>query len=189
MMRPGFAEGVVVAMVATVAASFLHTGLSLTIERSSALHWTITVLSWGYLCYLLARSEQRVGRGLAPVTWLSAAALLWLVNPATPWFVLGHAGLLWLVRALRFCSGVVVALADLGIALLGLAAAAWAALETGSVFLSVWTLFLVQALFGSLPPWVGGLLEVRNKRACGADVFERAHQAAEAALRNLSSIR
>jgi hypothetical protein len=83
----------------------------------------------------------------------------------------------------------VAALIDLGLSGLSLAAAIWAAHQSGSVFLTVWCFFLVQALFVHIPTHIGRRGEPDHEDLEGAHRFERAHHAAESALRKLSSIR
>ena len=70
-----------------------------------------------------------------------------------------------------------------------LAAGIWAATQTGSLFLSLWCFFLVQALFVAIP------VNMNRKTAPGSsqrdpeDRFQHAHRVAESALRRLSSLR
>jgi len=75
------------------------------------------------------------------------------------------------------------ALADLGVTLLGAAFAVWAAQRADSAFLAFWCFFLVQAFHVSIPASLtrGGTTEAPD------DAFARAHRAAEAAVRRLSS--
>ena len=119
-------------------------------------------------------------------TLVSGAALA-LPLPLAP-FVLVHGGMVWLIRSLYFHAGLVAALADLGLALLGLSAAVWAATQTGSLALAAWSLFLVQALFGLIP---SGLARTRRTRSTGPSPTtpsNAAHRGAEAALRRIHSI-
>ena len=67
--------------------------------------------------------------------------------------------------------------------------AVWAATETGSPFLSIWSFFLVQALFVAIPVRVGGNHREPQPEDHHDERFERAHRAAQAALRRLSSVR
>jgi len=60
-------------------------------------------------------------------------------------YVLVHVGLAWLVRSLYYYSGVLPALADLGVSVLGTVFAVWAANRSGSAWLAFWSFFLVQA--------------------------------------------
>jgi hypothetical protein len=185
MTRPGFLEGALVALAASLAAGALFTTLSLALPAVPALRWVVALVAFGYLIYLLGRSGAKVGRVSAVLAWALVSGLALALHLSLPAFVLLHAGLAWLVRSLYFHGGLVAALADLGLSLLGLAAAVWALTQSGSLFLAVWSLMLVQALFGFIPADLG-------QRGAAApqdpdDTFERAHRGAEAALRRLHS--
>jgi hypothetical protein len=63
-------------------------------------------------------------------------------------------------------------------------AAIGAAVQTGSLLLSLWSYFLVQALFTTIPTRASAGPASTNED----DAFERAHRVAEAAVRRLSAI-
>ena len=89
-----------------------------------------------------------------------------------------------MIRSLYFHGSIVAALADLGIGALALAFAIWAAKSSGSVFLSIWCFFLVQALFVALPADIGA----KAQRDDGSDQpFKRAERSATAAIRRLAA--
>ncbi len=70
-------------------------------------------------------------------------------------------------------------------ALLGAAFAVWAAQRSGSAWLALWCFFLVQAFHVLIP---ATLTQTRQAAPDAADdAFARAHRAAEAAVRRLSS--
>ena len=94
-----------------------------------------------------------------------------------------------MTRSLYFYSSVLPALTDLMLSGLGLAAAVWAAGQTGSVFLSLWCFFLVQALFVVIPTRIRRRHSESSLGPDGLDRFQRAHRSAEAAVRRLSSLR
>ena len=185
MTRPSFLEGALVALAASLAAGALFATLSLALPAVSALRWVVSLVAFGYLIYLLGRSGAKVGRVSAVLAWALVSALALALDLPVPTFVLIHAGMAWLVRSLYFRGGLVATLADLGPSLLGLAAGVWTLTQSGSLFLAVWSLMLVQALFGLIPSDLGrgGAAEPQDPD----DVFERAHRGAEAALRRLHS--
>jgi hypothetical protein len=129
-----------------------------------------------------------VGRVTVVAGWILVTGVTWFIAPPLLLFVLVQLGLIWLIRSLYFYSSVLSALADLGLNGLSLAAAVWAAGQTGSVLLSLWCFFLVQALFVAIPT----RLSRGNREKPGGpekeDRFQRAHRAAETAVRKLSSI-
>jgi hypothetical protein len=99
-----------------------------------------------------------------------------------------YGGAVWLNRSLYRYSSLLCALADLGLSALGLAAAIWAATHTGSLFLGIWCLFLVQALFVAIPSNMGRNIAETSAGLGDEDRFRRAHRSAELAVRRLSSI-
>jgi hypothetical protein len=185
MKTPTFFEGVTVAVVAALAGGALHAALALLLPGTGVLRLVIGALALGYLVYLLSRSPEPVGRVTALAAWGLAAGTLWLLHPPLVIYVALHVGLIWLARSLHFHSGPLASLADLGLSLLGLAGATWAAVQSGSLALSLWCFFLVQALFVAIPR-----RPVARARAASTpeDRFERAHRAAGAAVRKLSSL-
>ena len=188
MSRPSFLEGVVVALVASLLGSLLYAVLVPTLPSGPVLRLLITGIALGYVIYLLRRSPERVGRITVLAVWSLAAAAIWLMG--TPWLVYLslHLGLVWLIRSLYFYSSMFSALADLGLSGLSLAATVWAASHSQSLFLSIWCLFLVQALFAVIPANMQRNSSTKPADRDEQDHFERAHHAAETALRKLSSI-
>jgi hypothetical protein len=149
-----------------------------------ALRGVIALLGFAYIVYVIGSSGERVGRITTIACWLAVAAGAWLIGLPLAGYVLLHVGLVWLARSLYHYSGLLPALADLGVSLLGAAFAVWAAQRSGGAWLALWCFFLVQAFHVLIPAtWA--------RRADTAlvddDAFARAHRAAEAAVRRLSS--
>ncbi|MES9826589.1 MAG: hypothetical protein ABW127_19395 [Candidatus Thiodiazotropha endolucinida] len=189
MKRPGFLEGVGVALVATIGGGVLFSALTTVFVTDFVLRLLITMMGLLYVIYLLRRSGEKVGRITSMSVWLAAAIVVWLMGLSLPFYLMAHLGLVWLIRSLYFYSSLISALADMGLVLFGLAAAVWAVLQTGNLFLSVWSFFLVQALFVFIPnTWK------RSSKPAAAvesadDRFQLAHRTAEAALTKLSTVR
>jgi hypothetical protein len=186
--RPGFFEGAAVALVASLAGGACYSALTSVFPSAAVFRLVVAALGLAYVVYLLRQSEERVGRVTAIVLWLVAAVALWIFGPPSLLYLCAHLGLVWLVRSLYFHSSLLSALADLGLVALGLAAAVWAARQSGSFALSLWCFFLVQALYAAIParfPGESGPAGVTVPE----DRFQLAHRAAEAALRSLHSIR
>lgn len=186
MQRVSFAEGVVVALVAALAGSIVLAVVPGPPASAPAGRALVAGLGLAYVLYLLKRSRARGGRLTTLVAWLLGAGLSWalVTNPAI--FLAAHLALVWLVRSLHHQPGPLAALADLGLNLGALMAGAWAQLHTGSMFLGIWTFFLVQALFVAIP----GITAARGAPEPNPDEpFETARRAAEAALRRLSTQR
>ncbi|MBT8050434.1 MAG: hypothetical protein HKO85_09345 [Xanthomonadales bacterium] len=185
MKRPGFFHGVLVAVVFAFFASAVITTLTPFFGFYSVIRLLIPALGLAYLMYLMSRSKARVGRVTTLSLWTALAAATWWVAPPFPLYLLIHVAAIWLVRSLYFYSGVVPAMLDLGLNALSLSATVWAITQSGSVFLAVWTFFLVQALFVGIPPTIQRKPAPAPNNAADDSNFQQARRQADAALRQL----
>lgn len=183
---PSLGAGLVAALALSACGAAVLAALSPWLGQATALRAVIALLGFAYTVYVVARSGERVGRLTTIVLWLAIAGGAWLVGLPLVGYVLLHVGLVWLVRSLYHYSGLLPALADFGLSLLGAAFAVWAAQRGGSAWLALWCFFLVQAFHVLIPPTL-----TRRDGAAAAvatdDRFSRAHRAAEAAVRRLST--
>jgi hypothetical protein len=188
MKRPGFLQGVGVALVAALLGEVLFVGLSPLLGSVTALHIVIAMTSFLYIVYLLRSSGVRLGRVTTLLGWLSITVATAWMGPPLMLYVLVHVAMIWLVRSLYFYSSLLPALADLGLNFIGVAAVVWATAQSGSLLLALWCFFLLQALFVFIPrnwnrspsPGAGVVPE--------EDRFELARRNAQAALRKLSAV-
>ncbi|MBV1930525.1 MAG: hypothetical protein KUG71_02310 [Porticoccaceae bacterium] len=189
MKRPSLFEGIAVALIAGITAAIVFPLLAIALAPGFVLRLLVAGVSLVYFIYLLRRSQQKLGRLTVLGTWALFTTATWLLAPSVISYAAIHLLMIWLVRSLYFYSSVLSALADLGLTGLALIAALWAWFSTGSLFLTFWCLFLVQALFVLIPrcfarleqhPSVAGLKPAD-------DPFETAHRAAEQAIRKLAS--
>ena len=185
MKRPGFLHGVVIAAVLGFFGSALVATLTPFVGFGGAARLIIPALGLAYGLYLLSRSKARVGRVTALSLWFVLAAATWWVAPPLPLYMLIHVTAVWLLRSLYFHSGVVPALLDLGLSALSVSASVWAITRTGSVFLAIWTFFLVQALFVMIPPSLLGKTRPEREIEPCDESFRQARRRADAALRQL----
>ncbi len=188
MKRPTFLEGVAVAMVASFLGGALYGSLATVLPGSVAFRALVSGIGLAYVLYLLARSHDRIGRITTLAAWTVVAAATWLLEPPAAVFLSVHLGLVWLIRSVYFHASVLSAVADLGLNIASVAAAIWAAAESGSPLLSIWCFFLVQALFVGIPARMGGKGHKELREDGSDDRFEQAHRAAQSALRRLSSV-
>ncbi len=186
MNRPTFLEGALVALIAAVAAAVLNSGLGLLVPAREALALTTAALGLGYLLYLLGRSGERAGRMIIVLTWVPVTAAAPALAPGVWSPILVQLGWVWLVRVWCFQGTPTAALLDLGLILTGAAAALWAGGHSGSLFLAVWSLLLVQALFGIIPARPGPPADSAASAATAADPFDLARRSAEGALRRIA---
>lgn len=146
MKNVNFLNGVIVALILAAAGSVLFSALTPLFDGALVLRCIVSLLTLAYLLYLLSLSSVRVGR-LAVFTLSAgviAASLYW--QPPLVLYSLAHVGLIWLVRCCYFHNSLVGALADLGFCALAFAVAVWAAGRSGTLFLMLWSFFLIQAL-------------------------------------------
>ena len=182
---PSLGAGLGAALVLSACGAALLAATTPLLGPGTALRAVIALLGLAYVLYAVGRSGERVGRVTTIVGWIVIASAAWLAGLPLAGFVLVHLGLVWLVRSLYYYSGLLPALADLGVTALGAAFAVWAAQRSESAWLVLWCFFLVQAFHVLIPASLtqrGGV-----SPAATDDAFARAHRAAEAAVRRLSS--
>lgn len=184
--RPSFGGSLVLGLALSVCGAAVLAALGPLVDAGHALRAVIALLGFAYVLYLIGKSGERVGRVATLVCWLVAALGLGLVHPPLAVYVLAHVGLVWLVRSLYYYSGVLPALADFAVSLLGAAFAVWSAQRTGSPWLSFWCFFLAQSFHVLIPAALAG-----HTARDGAqdDAFTRAQRVAEEAIRRLSTAR
>lgn len=187
MKTISFWEGVAFALCASISGGIAFFGLSALVGDDCALRLVISGLSVVYIIYLLYRSNERIGRITILLIWLAVLTILWLLYPPISLFLCSHLLAIWLVRSLYFYASLFAALADLCLHAFSLSAAFWACQQAGSLFLSLWCFFLVQALFVVISSRKKTNKQQANIAANTTD-FNSAYQAAEAAVRKLSSI-
>ena len=184
--RPSLGAGMAAAIVLSACGAALLAALTPLLGQATALRAVIAMLGLEYVLYAVGRSGERVGRVTTIVGWVAAASAAWLGGLDIGGYVLVHLGCVWLVRSLYYYSGLLPALVDLGVTALGVAFAAWAAFRSESGWLVLWCFFLVQAFHVLIP----ASLTRRGDALAAAtdDAFARAHRAAEAAVRRLSTL-
>jgi hypothetical protein len=183
--RPSIGQSIVVGLVLSVSGAALLALLASFLGAGTALRFVIALLGLAYVLFLMGKSGERVGRVTTLACWLVAALVAWLAGLPLIAYALVHVGLVWLVRSLYYYSGVLPALADLGVSVLGVLFAAWTARYTGSAWLAFWCFFLAQAFFVLIPSSLSG--RPGESRSEEDQAFDRAHRAAEAAVRRLSA--
>jgi len=184
-VRPSLGRGIGVALAVSAAGAAVLAALGVVAGPGIALRAVIALMCFAYVVYLVAASGERVGRISTVALWVLAAAAAWFAHVPLVGYVLIHAGLVWLVRSLYFASGLLTALAELGVMALGLAFGLWAASRSGSPLLAFWCFFLVQAFHVLLPAGLGAL-PTALPSGDAEQAFARAQRAAEAALQRLS---
>ena len=185
MNRPTPARLIFLALLLSVTSS-----LALVVLSLLSLPVTITqviVTTLGAYCLLL------IGWMRPPVGRVSGCLVTGLVTLATLlacayWGALSGPGVLfmlawtWLVRWALLHRSVAAVLSDGMLLAGGVVGAAWAFESGGSISLTIWTFFLLQALLPWLP--VGDRTQAQNRQSVQSR-FDQANQRAEQALRRL----
>ncbi len=186
MKNPGIIDGIVVTIgisLAAAAASLLLGGL---LTKAALLGLILYGATLAYLLFLLRRSSARVGRVVVISGWGLATLACWLLQLPLLEQVLVQAGVIWMVRSAYFHASLLSATLDLGLILIGLAASAWAMLNTGSFIAALWSFFLLQSLFCLLPQFARTQAKGAAAVAAGDRGFESAHRVAVDAVRKLT---
>jgi hypothetical protein len=175
-------EGIGVALILSLGGAVIFSTVKLFFSAFFSIFFLITAIAFIYLIYLLWRSPRREGRYTALLIWgLMTASAVLLDLPLLGYFAI-QALTVWILRAFLFHRTLLPVFLDAGLTLLSLCAATWAYVSTHSPFLSLWSFFLVQALFCLIP-------QAQSKRQLkhtnSEQRFERARQSAESALTKL----
>jgi len=186
MKHPSLLDGVTLAMVISLGAAAASLLLGGFIVYGLLFELLLYSASLVYLLYLLKRSQARIGRVLALCAWALVSFGCWFFDVALLQQVLIQTGLIWLLRSLYFHGSLFTAALDFGLVSVGLAAGAWALVNTGSVAAALWSFFLVQALFCWLPQLARRQSAVAAAASSSASAFQTAHRVAEDAVRKLS---
>ena len=180
----GFSRAAGAAAVLAFMTSAAVAALTPFVGMSAVVKLAIPVTALAYLVFLLRNTAERTGRVIVLSTWCALAMAIYFIDPPMAVHVLAHLGAIWLVRSLYFYSGFLPALTDLLLSGLSLAALTLAIERTGSLFIGIWCLFLVQALFVFVPASIGPGSKARQAVATEGQ-FQRARHQAERILRQL----
>ena len=189
MNRPSFWREVGVALaLSSVGAIVFHAMVALT-GSAAALHLIIATIGLVYAVLLLRGLRARAGRLLAVAAWLALDAALFVLDPPLLLWLLAQTFAIWLLRYWCCYGSVVAALADGALNLFALAAAMVGAAHSRSLFLALWSFFLVQALFVLIPETLRPRIvaEIHDRSRDDEDRFDQAHRSADAALRRLTT--
>ena len=185
MKKPSIIDGIILAVIISLGAGAISLLLGGILVYGLLFELLLYAATLVYLLYLLRRSQARIGRVVVIGAWAVVNFACWLFDAALLEQVLIQAGMIWLVRSLYFHGSLIGAGLDFGLISLGLAAAGWAMVNTGSLAAALWSFFLVQALFCWLPQLSpAGEAEQAAERSS----FQNAHRMAQDAVRKLSQI-
>ena len=185
--KPGVFDGLIVALLIALAAGVASLLFGGFFAQALLIGVVLHAAALAYLVYLLQRARARVGKLITLTAWALLTAVNWLLPIPLFEQILLLAAFIWLVRSLYFHASLISAALDFGLVSVGLAAAAWAAVNTGSLAAALWSFFLLQALFCWIPQAAGQAKPVRTDADLNAASFHAAHRVALDAVRKLST--
>ena len=186
MKTPGIIDGIIVAIAISLGAGAATLVLGGFVAYATLFNLLLCAATLIYLLYLLKRSNARVGRVVVIVGWGLISLACWFFNMALFEQVLVQAGIIWLTRSLYFHASLFTAALDFGLVAAGLAASAWAMVNTGSLAGALWSFFLVQALFCWLPDLERKQSTEAYRQQHDQSSFQTAHRVALDAVRKLT---
>jgi hypothetical protein len=192
MRRPGFWREVGVALALSIVGAIAYPAVAAFIGSAAALRLIIAGLGIVYAVLLMRGVKARAGRVIAIGAWFALDVVLFAYDPPLLLWLLAQSFAIWLLRCWCCYGSLLAALADSALCLFALAAAMVGAAHSHSLFLALWSFFLVQALFVLIPdtlrPRIGRVLHnhIRDNSR-DEDRFDQAHRSAEAALRRLTA--
>jgi len=185
MKRPSFTEGVLLALLVSISASFLYAIFIWVLSLTGVLQLLITVISISYVLYILVRSGEKTGRVVVLGLLFSISAVMWLIDVPLVLFSLVHLMMLWIVRSLYYYSSITSSLIDFSLIGLGLVFSTWSFYQTGIVFMSIWSFFLTQSLFVFIPEKITVLKKKQINENNSAE-FDQAFKNANNAIHKLT---
>ena len=194
MTSLSFLRGVAIALILSVSASVLYFSMITLFSTGFAIRTTISVVTFGYVLYLLSNAGSSFGKLSFISLYIVCASFLLFAWPLTLDHALFSVGFIWLVRTVYYHSNFFYALADLVFSVVCFTAALGAVAQSHSVFLSFWCFFLAQALILPILHYFFSKYinrknnEVKNTNSDNAEQrFYQAHNNAQNALRKLAT--
>ena len=100
MSRATLFSGLLVALLLSLLGGALLAASTLILAPLTALRLLVALLGLLYLAWLLSKSDEKRGRLVAPVVYMTASGLMLFSNISLAGLAIGHAGLIWLARSL-----------------------------------------------------------------------------------------
>jgi hypothetical protein len=194
MNTPNFKEGLLIAFVLSFMGSVFFYGISWFVSSFNQIYFTASLLSFCYLTYLSMRSKVKTGRITALTIWMVITLSSWFMSVPISLFVLIQLAIIWMLRSLYFYSSLFSSIADLFLTAVSISAALWAGFHSGTLFLALWCLFLIQSLFVFIPAALNNKpspdLELNTSNVLSnfnsVNDFDRAYNSAKQALGKLA---
>lgn len=186
MKTPGIIDGLIVAFAISLGAGAAGLILGSFMSYGTLMNLVLPAAALAYLLYLFKRSSARVGRVVMLATWATLSLACWWFEVHLFEQVLIQAGFIWLTRALYYHGTLFAAALDFGLVSAGLAASAWAMINTGSLAAALWSFFLIQSLFCWIPDLSRRQGSEVYRGQSDQSAFHSAHRVALDAVRKLT---
>lgn len=151
MNDTNFKEGLIIAFGLSVFGSLFYSSTNLFIGNENQIYSTLSMVSLFYIVYLIIRSNSKTGRITAVSLWIVITISSWFAAIPFSIFIMLQLVIIWILRCLYFHSSIFSSIADLLLTIISFSAAIWAGFHSGSLFLALWSLFLIQSLFVFIP--------------------------------------
>lgn len=185
MKKATFFEGVGFALISSIVVAVIFTTMSHLFLNGNVFRMLVAGVSFAYIIYLFLRSNERIGKVTVISTWFAITLISLIFVPSLLLYITIQLFMIWIMRSLYFYNSIFSALTDLALMGMSLVVAIWALSVSGSVFLSFWCFFLMQALFVFIPKNFVSKDKSESVYPVNDDKFEHAYHAAEVAVSKL----
>lgn len=187
MKKATFSHGVIIALVISISIAAVFSLFHNSYLDGEVFRFLIITVAFPYLVYLLLSSKQRLGRISVILIWLIISVATFVFISSLMIFILSQLFMLWMIRSLYFYNNILSTIADLFLMVMSFIVAIWVWSFTGSLFVTFWCFFLMQALFVFIP------IMILNKKNIEHDIddgplvepFDTAYHSAEQAVAKL----
>ena len=185
MKKATFIEGVGIALVSSIVVAALFTTISPLFFAGELFRVLVAGLTFFYILYLFLRSKERTGRITVISIWFVITLSSFIFVTSLLLYIVIQLLMIWLIRSLYFYNSLFSSLTDLSLTGLSLVVAISVWLSSGSLFLTFWCFFLVQALFVFIPKKITSNRKSEYIQLPIGDRFEHAYHTAEIAVSKL----
>ncbi len=186
MKIDSFGSNVIAGFVlAILAATGFHL-LSIFFPTFVALRLVISFVTLFYIAYLMLAINIKVGKFILPMFAIGCIALAQSIGVSLSGFIALHLFFIWFARAVYLYRPLGACLDGFG-CLVSASLTYLVLVQTHSLFIAVWTFFLLQAVILSILPFPEKYLKRRKSCDSGDDKFLRAQRMAQAAFKRLNT--
>lgn len=184
-IKPTLSEGIILALTISILSALFFMGMTSLFSGGFVLRILIPLISLFYIIYLFSRHSEKTGKMTTIALWFFISLLNQVLTDSTLLFITIHISMIWLLRSLYFYNSLWSSALDLALSLFALVAGIITWEHTGSLLLSLWSFFLIQALFVFIPKQFHKQMNNNNLLAVDNHNFDQASVQAQTALQKL----